>query len=176
MNSNKHSIEWTNEHIDILCTMWAAGEPSRKIAERLGRTRNSVIGRAHRLTLASRAGERPGRPAKPNAHRRAPPRLPMAPRVVQAAKLRRWIEEIPPSEARMISLMELKAGDCKWPIGDPAKPGFGFCGVKSFGSFPYCGHHVAMAYTPVKARGQAPKLPPLHSGVNGSWRQAQVPA
>ncbi len=112
MNSNKYSIAWTDEHIAILREMWAVGEPSRKIASRLGRGRNSVIGKAHRLSLAGRAGERPGRPAKPKAHRRAAPRLLAMPKVVKVL--------LPPPEppvTLMLSLLELRPTMCRFPMG-----------------------------------------------------------
>lgn len=30
---------------------------------------------------------------------------------------------------------------CKWPIGEPGKSGFHFCGKPSLESSPYCNHH-----------------------------------
>ncbi|MHA7900357.1 MAG: GcrA family cell cycle regulator [Henriciella sp.] len=34
---------------------------------------------------------------------------------------------------------------CKWPIGEPGKPGFHFCGKKSGAESPYCEHHQQKA-------------------------------
>ncbi len=150
------AVAWSAEHVDTLRQLWLEGHSARVIGDRLGRTRNSVIGRVHRLRLAKRIstiGERkkPGPKKNPGAFRKSrakPPEL----RVVRI-KLPRP-QEVPPPEARMVSLMELKPLDCKWPIGDPALPGFGFCGARAFASFPYCQHHVALAYMPPKARAE----------------------
>ncbi len=172
------AVEWSVAQINELVRLWGEGHSARVVGQRLERSRNAVIGKVHRLGLAKRlstAGERkkPGRKkGNPGAFRKSrakPPEL----HVVRIKPIR--AREVPPPEARMISLLDLGARDCRWPIGHPGEPGFAFCGARAFATFSYCEHHVALAYTPAKARGQAPKLPPLHSGVNGSWRQAQVP-
>ncbi len=175
------AVAWSVEHVEILRQLWLEGHSARVIGDRLGRTRNSVIGRVHRLGLPTRLGgkacarQKPKpRAYNPSAFRKSrarPPELRVTRVKPASASAKRWLREVPPPEARMVSLMELQPGDCKWPIGDPAQPGFGFCGAKRFASFCYCQHHVAMAYIPVKARGEARKAPPLHVGMNGSWRQ-----
>lgn len=35
---------------------------------------------------------------------------------------------------------------CRWPLGDPAEPGFAFCGARRMGHMPYCRHHAGRAY------------------------------
>jgi len=44
---------WTNERIETLKTMWAEGHHTLKIAEAIGVSRGAVIGKAHRLCLAT---------------------------------------------------------------------------------------------------------------------------
>jgi GcrA cell cycle regulator len=34
---------------------------------------------------------------------------------------------------------------CRWPLGDPAGPGFAYCGAPRLGRRPYCGLHVSQA-------------------------------
>ncbi len=168
---------WPVADTDRLRELWAEGKSASVIGGELGRSKNAVIGKVHRLRLPTRVGgkacvrKKPGPKAyNPGAFRKSrakPPELHAArqPRPPRP-------QEVPPPEARMVSLLELQPGDCKWPIGDPVQTGFGFCGAKRFASFCYCQHHVALAYIPAKKRGDAPKAPALHSGVNGSWRQA----
>lgn len=43
-------------------------------------------------------------------------------------------------------LSELKSGECKFPIGDPKSPDFGFCGEKVNGNRIYCDKHAAECY------------------------------
>ncbi len=47
--------------------------------------------------------------------------------------------------ARMIGLLDLEAGDCRWPIGDPRHSGFGFCGQPRRPGRPYCAAHAECA-------------------------------
>lgn len=44
-------------------------------------------------------------------------------------------------------LADLGARDCRFPIGNPGEPGFGFCGREvAAPSAPYCRHHAALCY------------------------------
>jgi len=39
----------------------------------------------------------------------------------------------------------LPDGACRWPLGDPAKPGFAFCGAPRLSRRPYCSSHLSQA-------------------------------
>jgi GcrA cell cycle regulator len=41
----------------------------------------------------------------------------------------------------MLSLLELTPRSCRWPFGDPDRPGFGFCGHAQAEGSSYCGAH-----------------------------------
>ncbi len=150
------AIKWSADHIADLTRLWSEGHSARVIGDKLGRTRNSVIGKVHRLDLATRLSTISARKARPPRGARAysgafrksrakPPEL----RVV---RVKPRPQEVPPPEARMIPLMELTALDCKWPIGHPKESGFGFCGAWRFGNGVYCEHHTRMAYIPAMLR------------------------
>lgn len=72
-----------------------------------------------------------------NGHANPPTPLKPTPRADRA---------IAPAQRRMIS--ELSAYDrrCRWPIGDPSKPNFYFCGATSKVDRPYCARHCKEAY------------------------------
>lgn len=61
---------WTNEETDTLHRLWAEGASFRQIAEALGRSRNSVIGKCDRLNLPKRGHEHNRRKASENARKR----------------------------------------------------------------------------------------------------------
>ena len=49
-------MEWTEEKVDLLTSLWTQGKSASEIAEILGEevSRNAIIGKAHRLGLAGR--------------------------------------------------------------------------------------------------------------------------
>jgi GcrA cell cycle regulator len=49
-------------------------------------------------------------------------------------------------DGEVISILDLSERTCRWPIGDPKDPAFGYCGAQSHPGFPYCAGHVAMAF------------------------------
>lgn len=68
-------MSWTDERIETLRKMWDSGLTATQIAEELGGvSRNAVIGKAHRLGLASRPS--PVKPNTPEAKSAAPAATP----------------------------------------------------------------------------------------------------
>lgn len=58
---------------------------------------------------------------------------------------------------RLLTVEKLTPRSCRWPIGNPGTPDFGFCGVPQANmlavpSQPYCEHHRARAYVAKKAK------------------------
>ena len=49
-------------------------------------------------------------------------------------------------DGKVISILELNERTCRWPIGDPKDPAFGYCGLNVHPNFPYCPGHVVMAF------------------------------
>lgn len=160
-------MSWTDERVELLRKLWQDGLSASRIAAELGGvTRNAVIGKVHRLGLSGRA--KPARPSAPRP-RRARPSLPPRPRprmvgntalkleadVVARPRPVRMpapVEElfIPPEQrANILSLTE---HTCKWPIGDPSRDDFYFCGRHSSSGMPYCDHHARIAYQPAAER------------------------
>ena len=57
-------MSWTDDRVETLKTLWGEGQSASQIAKVLGGvTRNAVIGKVHRLGLASRTAAKP-EPAK----------------------------------------------------------------------------------------------------------------
>lgn len=172
-------MSWTDERVETLKTLWAEGQSASQIAKVLGGvTRNAVIGKVHRLGLASRTASKP-EPAKaakdapaPKAKQKAAEKVEPAtpkekPKPVTAHKPPVVTSTFPhppaPSEplvdladvdaaAKQLSLLELNERTCKWPIGDPSKGEFYFCGHTVAPGKPYCASHVAAAYQPMSSR------------------------
>ena len=160
-------MSWTDERVEILKTSRAAGLSASQIATKLGNiTRNGVIGKIHRLGLSG--GRSPHK--RTTSHRTHVPRrkksftfgaliphtpngpgLPQPPTTVELGAT--FSVPDPPPEQRL-SVMQIRDDTCKWPIGDPRSPGFGFCGSKPVvgGKIHYCEPHASMAFAPVPTR------------------------
>lgn len=110
----------------------AEGMSAAAIAEKMGCTRNAVIGKMARIGMLRRIVEMPTPRPKPKPKPKAP-----APRPVRAVK------DVP----RIASILELTERTCKWPVGNPGSPGFGFCGLPKDGQVagPYCEGHSRRA-------------------------------
>lgn len=57
---------------------------------------------------------------------------------------------------------------CSWPVGDPAKPGFRYCGGLSLTGKPYCREHMDRAYT--RYNGQADAQAAVERQIGGALR------
>jgi GcrA cell cycle regulator len=128
---------WTPAHIERAQAMWLAGRSAAAIGTALGVTRNAVIGKLSRLGVV-----RSGEAEAPVPAESVPPRLRPPARGLPPGKVRlRAAEPAPTSD-----LMALQPHMCRWPIGEPGEPGFGFCGRPAQGSF--CPAHRRRAYQP----------------------------
>ncbi len=126
---------WTDERVNLLKSMWGAGKTAAEIAHQLGGgiTRNAVIGKAHRLGLSGRISPISTKKIEKSHH--IPP--------AAAALLAEPVYE---KSASSVSMLELTEKTCRWPLGDPKKAGFHFCGARPVPGVPYCGHHAMAAY------------------------------
>lgn len=135
---------WTDEQSSLLMQLWKDGYSAREIANRIGAgvTRSAVIGRAHRLGMSKldqpQTKEPKAAPVRPKRTRRFVRPRPFddveAPAVAHTA-------------VQLVPLVELTSDQCRWPVGDPGTPGFGFCGEKKYSDFlPYCLAHCRAAY------------------------------
>jgi GcrA cell cycle regulator len=155
---------WSTERVERLRSFVTAGLTCSQIAAEIGVTRNAVIGKVHRLGLQT-SGGRPGRrPSNLTQRMRAgssdrpgetrEPRSRLA-RLLRAATAGQTVVPFPSPSAidpppidsvRRCSLLELAGGGCRWPLGDPGKDDFGFCGNDAIAGFSYCAGHARLAY------------------------------
>jgi GcrA cell cycle regulator len=152
---------WTEENVALLKQLKDEGLSGQEIAIEFGKlgfplTRNAIIGKLNRLGLAQPQAERTAEYHRRRAERalinRAEHRT--VRRIHQKRVRRREPEpkpEILAPDAVNVTLLELKPHHCRWPIGDPCKADFRFCGADNTGHS-YCPWHSRMAYTPAPER------------------------
>ncbi|XUY27062.1 GcrA family cell cycle regulator [Agrobacterium sp. rho-8.1] len=176
-------MNWTDERVERLKRLWAEGLSASQIAAQLGGvSRNAVIGKVHRLNLPGRAKAggtvATSRPAAKRPTVATPSAAPRAANTFQARAATprptvrtatsndqdtdtgRVLDYAPVNTAVLptslrLTLTELTERTCKWPVGDPLKDDFHFCGCDASESSPYCKFHAKMAYQPVSERRRA---------------------
>jgi GcrA cell cycle regulator len=65
------------------------------------------------------------------------------------------VQDVVVAMSRRVSIMELKEGICRWPLGDPMAADFVYCGADCSTGTPYCGFHSKVAYQPSERRVRA---------------------
>lgn len=138
-------MSWTEERVSELSRLWESGYSASAIGRILGVSKNAVVGKAHRLRLASR-------PSPIRRERRAPARR-RIPLLTRPVELRTPAEPTPAmAEPRLVVRAEPKhratgkGPHCLWPIGDPREPDFHFCNAPALDGKPYCSDHCSRAY------------------------------
>lgn len=144
-------MEWTDETIARLRSLWAEGLSTAEIGRRLNISKNAVVGKAHRLNL----------PARPSPIRRATgettPRA-VAPKRAQGPTLPPLSASVSTPVPVLRAIMptpkpqQPRATPCCWPIGEPGKPSFHFCNASAVAGKPYCEEHAAIAYVRVREK------------------------
>lgn len=169
--SRFESVNWSLQSLRICVNLWRDGESTRRIGLAIGRSRNTVIGKAHRMGLHLLMPPRHSRPAistlvKPDkkpkpvkAAKALTPRLALvapaspAPTVAKGlSHTERAFEGRRHAAARVASkgtaeaIRGLEKSDCRWPIGDPRSSKFRFCCEPSALGQPYCEEHCQAAF------------------------------
>ena len=142
MRSTGPETGWTEDLIERLRRHWDEGLSAAQIGRRLGMSRSAIIGKARRLELSARASPVGGRS---KARREAdevhpPPPAAVEPRPAAAGTRPVTADTVMPNPAPACD----KA--CCWPLGEPGRTGFRFCGSPTLPDKPYCAAHCALAY------------------------------
>lgn len=131
------------------------------IAHTLGKSRNAVVGKIHRLNLTrdplipcmgvdgrivaqelQKAITVPRVPATYGRHgRSAPPRAPTGAGEIMSER-----------SPYAVQILECTDNTCKFPVGHVGHEGFHLCGDKVGNRAPYCVHHASICYIPLKER------------------------
>lgn len=115
-------------------SLWLEGKSASTIGERLGVTKNAVIGMVHRLKIRRAPQMTRSSLTKALLAKHPRPRKPPPP---------------PPPPRRWITLFELKHDSCRYPRDGAL--GVEYCGAKSPFLSPWCAEHRALCYRRVLA-------------------------
>ena len=153
---------WNDEQDEQLKKLTSEGLSASMIAARMpgNRSRNSIIGRQHRLRLMGKQTQRkkPARsgPIKPTDcksmnHMAATsthvPHLRSMEEKMRYAETSKSMRDTSELDPLMVPLLELESHQCRWPVNSPDNgEGFLFCGHKKQEGSSYCSHHRQRAY------------------------------
>ena len=172
--SNGQAPRWTDEMDERLRELVAKGLSAKQIALelRIGKSRNAIIGRMHRIRIAGRTSwggaehpkrvrvskpRAPKKPKQPNYSIFSARRAQAMPQSLPAEPLPPAIEPVIPVDQR-ITIDTLENHHCRWPYGDAGS--FHFCGKQKVVGLAYCQQHSARAFYAPRPRGARPAPAP----------------
>jgi len=150
--------DWSDDQVDLLKKLWAAGETAQIISAKLGDiSRSAVLGKIFRLRLrpAGAGNKLPAQSPAPSAGDTITRRRGNIPcELSPAAKV----------ERKGKTLFELTNTCCRWPYRRPGTEKYFFCGAVGAdleGGTPYCARHMKRAYLVPPPRVVDKRLLPL---------------
>lgn len=158
------AFDWNKDALAMLDRLLKDGLSASEIANTLAAafgaavTKNSVIGKVHRIkgngAFARSPSDSPAPKTvrKPRTQRKKEEAMPAIPAIEP------FFQPAPPiirRESGNVSLMELTATTCRWPIGNPGDEDFRFCGDFAVPGKPYCPACAQLAYVPIDKRRRA---------------------
>ena len=131
---------WTDAEIAQLTDLWSdLAISAAEIGRRMTRSKSSIVGKASRLNLPTRAS-----PIKRDGIRKSPPRRPRVPPLATLPTLAQEAPAADPVAPRPRPDPDSRHACC-WPIGQPGTASFRFCGNAAVLGRPYCAEHRAIA-------------------------------
>ena len=159
-------MTWTPEMKELTAKLWDEGFSGSQIASKLGdvKSRSAVLACLDRMGKLTRGNgqhraSRQGVPSKlavqrhrasieAKARHAAP--VPVSMPVITPLPLPPEPVDVPRNQ--LVSLLDLEAHHCRWPVGDPESPEFGFCGARRGPIGVYCLEHKKASVAPPLAR------------------------
>lgn len=120
-------FDWTPERLERLRALWENGMSAKRIAEDMG------PGLSKNAVIGK-------------VHRM---KLPSRPSPLKVQPLREH-----GGKGRFAKKI---ASACKWPVGDPKRPDFHFCGKEPVPGKPYCESHLGMAHSRAPEHNKVPE-------------------
>ena len=139
---------WTEERLTELRRLWVEETlTSSEIAQRMGISRSTVMGKINRLGLLRRHGTLPLQALSSDAEKAQEQETPQAAASVVEVKAGQ-----DQRSGRHPTIFELRARHCRFPLGGFREPAVFFCGKPAELPKPYCRECCERAYTVTKPR------------------------
>src|SRR5947209_1623152 len=133
VENQENKRTWPEDRIEALKQCLLESMTASEIGKKLGLSRNSIIGKVHRLGLrfSIRQGAQPGSKSVSPHKRRAPRR-----KATKPQKLTAITAPVLPTVGKKkptgnMTIFDLRHNSCRWPLGDIMAPAVHFCGAKT---------------------------------------------
>jgi len=142
---------WNAQEDEQLKKLTLEGLSASMIAARMpgNRSRNSIIGRQHRLRLMGKQTQRKKLARSLDVENNCThvPHLRSMEEKMRYAETSKSMRDTSELDPLMVPLLELESHQCRWPVNSPDNgEGFLFCGHKKQEGSSYCSHHRQRAY------------------------------
>lgn len=170
-------MSWTDADIQHMTDLARAGQSAAQVGKALGRSRNAVLGKAHRIGLCFGPQKDPGQAGK-KPTRRKPPRPSSAAAAPEIAAPPPAAKPAPRITGRYAPapLLDLRDDQCRFPLWQPGDAVRNCCGAERDIVDPYCPEHMKRTHTPValaagrrKRARHAGGRETARTGTNGRW-------
>ena len=131
-------ITWTDAEVAKLRELWATSLSAQQIGRKIGRGKDSILGKVHRLGLPKRAS-----PIKRNKRREAATMAKKRAAVFGGAMVRGQLISAP---LRPLTSLGPAPKHCQWIESEPSANDACKCGAPVLPEFSYCAEHVYRAY------------------------------
>lgn len=146
---------WNEERVNLLKLRWSEGVPCSEIALELNVTRNTVIGKAHRLKLATRR-RKGGRPRSNAPGARRAPSTAFRPSMPPTERPEPIM--VPPMEEVQggVGILDAQEHHCRAVIGTGDDGLARFCGAQKSSRMhglyksSFCEGHASLYYNPIR--------------------------
>ena len=146
-------MTWTPQRTETLKRMWADGASCADIGRVVGKSRNAISGKIHRLGLSGRFT--PSFPVKDKTRVSRRTEQPhSAKKGKKAARVAKTPKPAPVDATEAIAFDDLQENQCRYFIGDGHTH---CCGKPTKDGSSYCEHHHAVVWTPADTRPREPR-------------------
>ncbi len=142
---------WTDDRLEELKRLWVEEAlASNEVAQRMGISRGTVMGKVNRLgLLRHRAVPALAQPSEAAETSQESASLLTA---ASDASFPDMGEHVSSGRGKHPTIFQLRAGQCRFPLGGKNEPAEFFCGKPAAGPKPYCPECCLLAYVPTRLR------------------------
>ncbi len=139
---------WTEKEAMLLKALWAKGYSATRCAEKIKRSRNSIISKVHRMGLTDHGDVARRKPSKRHVKSTTKPTDGLKDKLFYNPTISETPINKEPFQAKdhiPVPLDDLTTQSCRWPLDDADGNHVGYCGCKKTG-IAYCDQHAEIAY------------------------------